>query len=34
MPEDGPVSWTSHADLAEATAITLAEETFDGITRV
>ncbi|NVI92491.1 SDR family oxidoreductase [Actinomadura sp. BRA 177] len=32
VPEDGPVSWTSHADLAEATAITLAEETFDGIT--
>ncbi|MEU5989139.1 SDR family oxidoreductase [Spirillospora sp. NPDC047418] len=32
VPEDGPVSWTAHADLAEATAITLAEETFDGIT--
>ncbi|CNF93896.1 putative nucleoside-diphosphate sugar epimerase [Mycobacterium tuberculosis] len=31
-PEDGPVSWTAHADLAEATAITLAEETFDGVT--
>ncbi|GAA1852885.1 SDR family oxidoreductase [Actinomadura bangladeshensis] len=32
VPDDGPVSWTAHADLAEATAITLAEETFDGIT--
>jgi uncharacterized protein YbjT (DUF2867 family) len=25
-PEDGPVSWTAHADLAEAAAIALAEE--------
>lgn len=32
VPEDGPVSWTAHSDLAEATAITLAEEGFDGIT--
>ena len=24
LPEDGPVSWTSHADLAEATAVLLA----------
>lgn len=32
VPEDGPVSWTAHADLAEAAAIALAEETFDGIT--
>jgi NAD(P)H dehydrogenase (quinone) len=32
-PEDGPVSWTTHADLAEATAIILTEEgRFDGIT--
>ncbi|WP_329139244.1 hypothetical protein OG552_32895 [Streptomyces sp. NBC_01476] len=31
-PQDGPVSWTAHADLAEAAAITLAEETFDGVT--
>jgi len=31
-PEDGPVSWTAHADLAEAAAIALAEPaTFDGI---
>ena len=32
-PEDGPVSWTTHADLAEATAIILANEgRFEGIT--
>ena len=32
-PEDGPVSWTTHADLAEAIAIVLAEEgKLDGIT--
>ncbi|WP_328834394.1 SDR family oxidoreductase [Streptomyces sp. NBC_00252] len=32
-PEDGPVSWTAHADLAEAAAIVLAEEgRFDGVT--
>lgn len=31
-PQDGPVSWTAHADLAEAAAITLAEESFDGPT--
>ncbi len=30
-PEDGPVSWTAHGDLAEAAAIVLAEEgRFDG----
>jgi uncharacterized protein YbjT (DUF2867 family) len=28
-PEDGPVSWTTHADLAEATAVALADEDFD-----
>jgi NAD(P)H dehydrogenase (quinone) len=32
VPEDGPVSWTAHADLAEAAAIILAEERFDGPT--
>ncbi|MTD52674.1 SDR family oxidoreductase [Amycolatopsis pithecellobii] len=33
VPADGPVSWTTHADLAEATAITLADEgRFDGPT--
>ncbi|WP_086853674.1 NmrA family NAD(P)-binding protein [Amycolatopsis kentuckyensis] len=32
-PADGPVSWTAHADLAEAAAIILAEEgRFDGPT--
>ncbi|MEU8159901.1 NmrA family NAD(P)-binding protein [Micromonospora parva] len=32
-PADGPVSWTAHADLAEAAAIALAEEgLLDGIT--
>ncbi|MFJ7213366.1 NAD(P)H-binding protein [Amycolatopsis sp. NPDC098790] len=31
-PADGPVSWTAHADLAEAAAIILAEERFDGVT--
>jgi NAD(P)H dehydrogenase (quinone) len=30
--EDGPVSWTSHADLAEAAAVVLAEGGFDGRT--
>jgi uncharacterized protein YbjT (DUF2867 family) len=32
-PADGPVSWTTHADLAEAAAIVLAGESpFDGVT--
>ena len=32
-PEDGPVSWTTHADLAEAAAIALAQpERLDGLT--
>jgi uncharacterized protein YbjT (DUF2867 family) len=32
-PADGPVSWTAHADLAEAAAIILADEgRFDGPT--
>jgi NAD(P)H dehydrogenase (quinone) len=31
-PEDGPFSWTAHADLAEAAARILAEESHDGIT--
>ncbi|MFJ8822532.1 NAD(P)H-binding protein [Streptomyces sp. NPDC102467] len=30
-PQDGPVSWTAHADLAEAAALVLADEgRFDG----
>jgi uncharacterized protein YbjT (DUF2867 family) len=33
LPEDGPVSWTAHADLAEAAATILADEgRFDGPT--
>jgi uncharacterized protein YbjT (DUF2867 family) len=31
-PDDGPVSWTSHPDLAEAAAIVLSEESLDGVT--
>lgn len=31
-PEDGPVSWTTHADLADAAAIALTEEGLDGRT--
>jgi len=31
VPEDGPVSWTSHADLAEAAAIALTDDVFDGV---
>ncbi|MEV1022080.1 NAD(P)H-binding protein [Streptomyces sp. NPDC050264] len=32
-PQDGPVSWTAHADLAEAAALVLADEgRFDGPT--
>lgn len=33
-PEDGPVAWTSHSDLAEATAIVLSEQRIDGVTPV
>jgi uncharacterized protein YbjT (DUF2867 family) len=33
LPEDGPVSWTAHADLADAAVIALTEEgCLDGIT--
>jgi uncharacterized protein YbjT (DUF2867 family) len=31
-PEDGPVAWTAHSDLAEATAIVLSGEVLDGVT--
>jgi NAD(P)H dehydrogenase (quinone) len=31
-PEDGPVAWTSHPDLAEAAAIALSEEGLNGVT--
>lgn len=30
-PEDGPVSWTSHPDLAEVAAIALSEKVLDGV---
>jgi len=33
VPQDGPVSWTAHDDLAEAAAVALAEEgLLDGVT--
>ncbi|MFB5684858.1 SDR family oxidoreductase [Paenibacillus terreus] len=31
-PEDGPVAWTTHSDLAEAMAVILTEQRYDGIT--
>ena len=31
-PEDGPVAWTAHSDLAEVAAIVLSEEVLDGVT--
>lgn len=31
-PEDGPVAWTAHADLAEAAAVALTEDELDGTT--
>ena len=31
-PEDGPISWTAHADLAEAAATVLVEGGFEGAT--
>lgn len=31
-PEDGPVAWTTHADLAQAAAIALTENSLDGVT--
>jgi NAD(P)H dehydrogenase (quinone) len=31
-PADGPVAWTDHADLAEVTALALAEDCLDGLT--
>jgi uncharacterized protein YbjT (DUF2867 family) len=32
VPKDGPVSWTSHGDLAEAAAIALTQDVLDGTT--
>lgn len=30
-PEDGPIAWTTHGDLAEAAAIAMTSEALDGI---
>ncbi|MBB6634156.1 SDR family oxidoreductase [Cohnella thailandensis] len=30
VPEDGPIAWTTHSDLAEATAVILTEKNWDG----
>ncbi|MET0187697.1 MAG: NAD(P)H-binding protein [Pseudonocardia sediminis] len=32
LPEDGPVAWTAHADLAEAAAVALTSDDLDGLT--
>lgn len=32
MPEDGPVAWTAHADLAEVAALALDGDDLDGLT--
>lgn len=32
LPEDGPIAWTAHADLAEVAAIALSEGGLDGLT--
>ncbi|GAA4933016.1 uncharacterized protein YbjT (DUF2867 family) [Actinomycetospora succinea] len=32
VPEDGPVAWTTHGDLADVTALALTGDAFDGIT--
>lgn len=32
VPEDGPVAWTTHADLAEAAAIAMTSDGLDGVT--
>ena len=32
LPEDGPVAWTAHADLAEAAALALTTDALDGLT--
>lgn len=32
VPQDGPVSWTAHDDLAEAAAIALTTDVLDGFT--
>ncbi|WP_339322773.1 SDR family oxidoreductase [Paenibacillus sp. FSL W8-0194] len=30
VPEDGPIAWTTHSDLAQATAMILTEKNWDG----
>ncbi|GIP22297.1 SDR family oxidoreductase [Paenibacillus sp. J22TS3] len=30
VPEDGPIAWTTHSDLAQATAVILTEKNWDG----
>jgi uncharacterized protein YbjT (DUF2867 family) len=32
VPEDGPVAWTTHGDLADVTALALTSDEFDGLT--
>jgi uncharacterized protein YbjT (DUF2867 family) len=32
VPEDGPIAWTTHRDLADVTALILTSEEFDGPT--
>lgn len=32
LPEDGPVAWTTHGDLADVTALALTSDDFDGLT--
>lgn len=32
LPQDGPVAWTTHADLAEAAAVVLTSGGPDGVT--
>ncbi|WP_168120782.1 hypothetical protein [Paenibacillus sp. HB172176] len=32
VPESGPIAWTTHSDLAAATAVILTEGIYEGIT--
>jgi NAD(P)H dehydrogenase (quinone) len=32
VPEDGPVAWTTHGDLADVTALALTSDILDGVT--
>jgi NAD(P)H dehydrogenase (quinone) len=32
VPEDGPVAWTAHEDLADVAALALTSDEFDGLT--